>query len=138
MLGHVVSLTIHARMGYRRFTPSGRFSRKEAARHGGVHVPQLGSSVLLEEYIRGYSTRLYSVKSTQIIIQTLYYEMHMLSMNSLCSPASYENDDLGCARSSQICMIYTNVNQAVDYLVNTVTVGFPTRLLIAQVLGRTH
>jgi len=36
MLGHVVSLTIHARMGYRRFTPGERFSHKEAARHGGV------------------------------------------------------------------------------------------------------
>jgi len=52
MLGHVVSLTIHARMGYRRFTPSERFSRKEAARHGGVRCS-------LARFI-GYARGLYS------------------------------------------------------------------------------
>ena len=43
----------------------------------------------------------------------------------LRSPASYEDDDLGCARSSQVCIMYTNVDQVFYYLVDTVTVGFP-------------
>ncbi len=64
MLGHVVSLTIHARMGYRRFTPGERFSRKEAARHGGVRCSLARFIGYVLEYTRGYSTRLYSVKST--------------------------------------------------------------------------
>jgi len=78
MLGHVVSLTIHTRMGYRRFTPSERFSRKEAARHGGVRRSLARFVGYAWENTRGYSTRLYFVKSTQIIIKSSLYEMHML------------------------------------------------------------
>jgi len=46
---------------------------------------------MLEEYTRGYSTRLYSVKSTQTIIQTLYdMNMNMDMYDTLCLRLRYE------------------------------------------------
>ena len=77
MLGHVVSLTIHARMGYRyrRFTPSERFSRKEAARHGGVRCSLARFIGYALEYTRGYSTRLYFRKINLVNLSDLINEM---------------------------------------------------------------
>ena len=68
-------------------------SRKGPARHGGVRCSLARFIDYVWEYNRGYSTQLYSVKSTQIIIQTAYDMTMTMNMNmydTLCLRLRYE------------------------------------------------